>query len=145
HDIDDAISAGIISENDLPREAVAFLGTDKSERIDTLVSAVVSASEGTDIKMDAETQKYFDIMHGYLFDSVYTSPSAKSEESKVSGIIEGIYNHILSKPEVLSGEYKKISEREGVSRAAADYIAGMTDHFAVTTFENIYIPKFWRI
>ena len=145
HDIDDAISAGIISENDLPREAVAFLGADKSERIDTLVSAVVSASEGADIKMDAETQKYFDIMHGYLFDSVYTSPSAKSEESKVSGIIEGIYNHILSKPEVLSGEYKNISEREGVSRAAADYIAGMTDHFAVTTFENIYIPKFWRI
>ena len=145
HDIDDAISAGIIKEDDLPREATDYLGANKSARIDRLVWALVSSSEGTDIKMDGETQKYFDMMHKFLFDSVYTNPTAKAEESKVGGIIEGIYDHIIKNPDTLSGEYRRIIETDGVSRAAADYIAGMTDHFAVTTFENIYIPKFWRI
>lgn len=145
HDIDDAIGAGVITENDLPRDATEYLGKTKSERINTLVKAIVSSSEGTDIKMDAETEKHYDVMHKFLFDSVYTNPSAKAEESKVSGIIEGIYEHIIKHPEILSGEYKNILDSDGVSRAAADYIAGMTDHFAVTTFENIYIPKSWSI
>ena len=145
HDIDDAITAGIITEQDLPCEAVEFLGKSKSERIDSLVKSIVNSSEGTDIKMDSETEKYYDVMHKFLFESVYTNPSAKAEENKVSGVIEGIYEHIMRHPEVLSGEYNSILERDGISRAAADYIAGMTDHFAVTTFKNIYIPESWRI
>lgn len=145
HDIDDAVSAGILTEESLPDEATDYLGKDKSARIDALVKSLIASSEGADIKMDAETQKYYDIMHGFLFDSVYTNPAAKSEESKVGNIITGIFEYIVKNPDVLSGEYKKILETDGVSRAAADYIAGMTDHFAVTTFENIYIPKFWKI
>ena len=145
HDIDDAISAGIITEDDLPKSAVSYLGDKKSKRINTLVKSIVYSSEGTDIKMDSETEKHFDTMHKFLFDSVYTNPVAKQEESKVEGIVEGIYSHLIKHPEAFSGEYKRILERDGVSRAAADYIAGMTDHFAVTTFKNIYIPKSWMI
>ena len=145
HDIDDAISAGIITESDLPKDACEYLGNSKSKRINKLVSAIIDSSEGADIKMDAETQKYYDEMYGFMFDSVYTNPTAKSEESKVSGIIKGIFEHIIKHPEMLTGEYITICERDGISRAAADYIAGMTDHFAVTTFESIYIPKSWSI
>ena len=145
HDIDDAISAGIITEEDLPADAVKYLGKSKSARIDRLVRALIDCSHGADIKMDDETQKYYDIMHKFLFDSVYKSSAAKFEESKVGGIIEGIFEYIVKNPDMLSGEYKRIIEKDGISRAAADYIAGMTDHFAVTTFENIYIPKSWRI
>ena len=145
HDIDDAISAGIIKEGDLPADAVEYLGKSKSARIDRLVRALIECSDGADIKMDDETQKYYDTMHEFLFNSVYTNPVAKAEESKVGGIITGIFEHIVKNPDILSGEYKDILERDGVSRAAADYIAGMTDHFAVTTFENIYIPKSWSI
>ena len=145
HDIDDAISAGIITEDDLPKSAVSYLGDKKSKRINTLVKSIVYSSEGTDIKMDSETEKHFDTMHKFLFDSVYTNPVAKQVESKVEGIVEGIYSHLIKHPEAFSGEYKRILERDGVSRAAADYIAGMTDHFAVTTFKNIYIPKSWMI
>ncbi|MBO4694050.1 MAG: deoxyguanosinetriphosphate triphosphohydrolase [Clostridia bacterium] len=145
HDIDDAISAGILRESDLPEEAVGYLGNTKSARIDKLVKALVNSSEGTDIKMDDETAGYYDMMHKFLFDAVYTNPSAKVEESKVTGIIEGIYEYIIKHPERLSGEYRIILEKDGAARAAADYIAGMTDHFAVTAFENIYIPKSWRI
>ena len=145
HDIDDAISAGIITENDLPKEATEYLGNKKSKRINSLVKSLVENSRGADIKMDSETEKYYEIMHKFLFDSVYTNPVAKSEEKKVGGIIEGIYEHIMKHPEKLVGEYKSVLETDGISRAAADYIAGMTDHFAVATFDNIYIPKFWRI
>lgn len=145
HDIDDAISAGIITENDLPKDACEYLGNSKAKRINKLVSAIIDSSEGTDIKMDAESQKYYDEMYRFMFDSVYTNPTAKSEESKVGGIIKGIFEHIQRHPETLTGEYRIICERDGVCRAAADYIAGMTDHFAVTTFESIYIPKSWSI
>ncbi len=145
HDIDDAISAGIICENDLPDDATDYLGKTKSARINSLVKSLVDNSQGADIKMDGETEKYYDVMHKFLFDSVYTNPAAKAEEKKVGGIIEGIYEHIMKHPEKLEGEYKVVLEKDGLSRAAADYIAGMTDHFAVSTFDKIYIPKFWRI
>ena len=143
HDIDDAISAGIITANDLPRAAVEYLGKTKGERIDTLVKSLVESSEGKDIKMDDTTEKYYGIMHKFLFDTVYTNPSVKGEESKISGIIEGIYEYILQHPEKLSDEYETILKKDGLVRAAVDYIAGMTDHFAVTAFENIFIPKSW--
>ena len=145
HDIDDAISAGIITENDLPEDACRHLGGSKSRRINSLVNSIINSSVGADIRMDAQTQKYFDIMYRFMFDSVYTNPTAKSEETKVAGIIEGIYEHIIKNPQVLTGEYKRIIDTDGISRAAADYIAGMTEHFAVTTFEKIYIPKSWSI
>ena len=145
HDIDDAISAGIITEESLPAEVTENLGHSKSVRINSLVKSIVNSSEGADIKMDSETAGYYDIMHEYLFSAVYKNPAAKSEESKVVNIITGIFEHILKNPDVLPGEYKKICEEDGLSRAAADYIAGMTDHFAVTAFENIYIPKFWKM
>ena len=145
HDIDDAIAAGIITEESLPLDATDYLGKSKGKRINSLVKSIITSSEGANIKMDDTAAKYYDIMHEYLFDSVYTNPAAKSEESKVVNIITGIFEHILKNPNVLTDEYKKICETDGVSRAAADYIAGMTDHFAVSTFEDIYIPKFWKM
>ncbi|MBO7520299.1 MAG: deoxyguanosinetriphosphate triphosphohydrolase, partial [Clostridia bacterium] len=135
----------IITEDGLPPEVTESLGHTKSARIDSLVKSIVSTSEGADIKMDSTTAKYYDIMHEYLFEAVYKNPTAKSEESKVVNIITGIFEHIIKNPQVLSGEYEKIAQEDGLSRAAADYIAGMTDHFAVATFEEIYIPKFWKI
>ena len=145
HDIDDAITAGIITEESLPKEATDCLGKSKSARINSLVKSIAASSEGADIKMDGVTAKYFDVMHEYLFESVYKNPTAKSEESKVGYIITGIFEHIIKNPEVLPDEYRKICEADGLYRAAADYIAGMTDHFAVTAFENIYIPEFWKM
>lgn len=145
HDIDDAISAGIITEEDLPKDAAEYLGKSKSKRINSLVNAIIENSVGADIKMDPETEKYYDIMYKFMFEAVYYNPVAKAEESKVDGIIGKIFEHIVKNPDMLTGEYKAIREKDGVDRAAADYIAGMTDHFAVTTFSNIYIPKSWSI
>lgn len=145
HDADDAIRAGVICEEDIPKEISAFLGHTKSSRINTLVNSLVQNSEGLHIKMDEETDKYYNLLHEFLFSEVYRNPIAKSEETKVGGIIEGIFEHFSVSPERLPEEYKSIMENEGVNRAVTDYIAGMTDHYAVSEFSEIYIPKFWKL
>ena len=144
HDIDDAVRAGVIAESDIPRDIAAALGDTKSRRINTLVEAIVKNSDDT-IKMDAETEKYYDKLHEFLFESVYKNPVAKSEETKVSGIVEGLIKYFFKNPEKMPEEYLKIAAAEGKERAVTDYIAGMTDHYAVTVFSNIYIPKAWSI
>ena len=144
HDIDDAIRAGVIKESDLPKCITEALGHSKSERINTLVSSVVNNSKDL-IEMDGETQEYYYMLHDFLFESVYKNPVAKSEESKVSGIVEGLFKYYNKHPEKMSPEYLTICENEGVERAVADYIAGMTDHYAITVYSNIYVPKAWTI
>lgn len=144
HDIDDAVRAGVIAESDIPRDIAAALGDTKSRRINTLVEAIVKNSDDT-IKMDPETEKYYDKLHEFLFESVYKNPVAKSEETKVSGIVEGLIKYFFKNPEKMPEEYLKIAAAEGKERAVTDYIAGMTDHYAVTVFSDIYIPKAWSI
>ena len=136
--------AGVISESDIPAEITDRLGHTKSERISTLVTSIVKNS-GDDIKMDQETARYYDKLHNFLFDSVYKNPVAKSEETKVLGIVEGLFNYYLKAPEKMPKEYLKIAETDGKIRAVTDYIAGMTDHYAITVFSDIYIPKAWSI
>ena len=144
HDVDDAIRAGVISESDIPTEVVNNLGKTKSNRINYLVNAIVKNS-ADDIAMDGETAEYYDMLHDFLFDSVYRNPVAKFEESKVFGIVEGLFNYFMNNPEKMSEEYIEIAKNEGQRRAVTDYIAGMTDHYAITTYSNIYIPKAWKI
>lgn len=144
HDIDDAVRAGVISESDIPRDIVNALGNTKSHRINTLVESIVKNS-GDTVKMDAETEKYYDKLHEFLFESVYKNPVAKSEETKVAGIVEGLIKYFGKNPEKMPEEYLKIAADEGKERAVTDYIAGMTDHYAVTVFSDIYIPKAWTI
>ena len=144
HDIDDAVRAGVISAEELPKDITEALGKTKSERINTLVTSVVKNSDD-DIKMDAETQKYYDKLHEFLFEAVYKNPVAKSEETKVLGIVEGLFKYFLKCPEKMTPEYMSICENEGAERAVADYIAGMTDHYAITVYSNIYIPQAWSI
>jgi dGTPase len=144
HDIDDAVRAGVISESDIPKEIADRLGYTKSERINTLVASIVKNS-GDDIKMDDDTAVYYDMLHNFLFDSVYKNPVAKSEETKVLGIVEGLFKYYLKQPEKMPKEYLNIAETDGEIRAVTDYIAGMTDHYAITVYSDIYIPKAWSI
>lgn len=144
HDIDDAIRGGVISADDLPREIVEKFGNTKSERINTLVKAVVDNSDD-DILMDKQTEKYYDMLHKFLFEAVYKNPVAKSEETKVSGLVGGLFDYYIKNTDKLPEEYKRIWETEGKERAVADYVAGMTDRYAVTVYTNIYVPKGWSL
>ncbi|MBE6739063.1 MAG: deoxyguanosinetriphosphate triphosphohydrolase [Ruminococcaceae bacterium] len=143
HDIDDAIRGNIISINDIPEDIRNFLGNTKSQRINTLVMSVIENSN-TDICMDEVTKVYFDKLHEFLFEFVYRNPKAKSEETKVYGFIKGLYDYYCQNPLLLPAEYRKISEDEGVERTVVDYIAGMTDHYAVVSFNNIFVPGAWE-
>ncbi|MBR6509132.1 MAG: deoxyguanosinetriphosphate triphosphohydrolase [Clostridia bacterium] len=144
HDIDDAIRADVISAKDIPSDIREYLGETKSQRINTLVKSVVENSK-TDICMDEETRLVYDKLHDFLFDAVYKNPVAKSEETKVLGVVEGLFKYYLQNSNKLPKEYIKICENEGLERAVADYIAGMTDHYAITVYSDIYIPKAWKI
>ncbi len=144
HDLDDAVRAGVIKNDDIPEIITHNLGKTKSERIDTLVRSVIESSKEK-ISMGSDIEPYYIQLHDYLFSAVYRNPIAKSEESKVSGIMERLFEHFMKNPDRMSPEYLVICEKEGKQRAVTDYIAGMTDHYAVMTYNDIYIPKFWKL
>lgn len=144
HDIEDAIRAGVLLESDLPQEVLSVLGNTKSARISSLIVSVVENSQEGTIQMDAERKQMFDRLHKFMFERVYYNPVAKGEEEKVPALLETLYCH-FSKPERLPVNLQEIAETEGIDRAVTDYIAGMTDHFAVATFERLFIPKSWKI
>lgn len=144
HDIDDAVRAGIIKESDISKEVCDVLGYTKSERINSMVKSVIFNSID-DIVMDSETSAQFDKLHSFLFERVYTNPVAKGEESKVDGILIGIYDYIKKNPDKLPDEYKTIVDSEGLDRAILDHIAGMTDHYAIEVYKQFFIPKSWAM
>ena len=144
HDIEDAITGGIITENDLPRDCTDFRGHSKSERITSLINSLVKNS-GSEIKMDDETFGYYDKLHKYMYRNVYTDSAAKIEERKVDKLIEELYRYYYKNPDRMPEMYRIIADNEGIDRAVTDYIQGMSDDFASTTFDNIFIPKAWKI
>ncbi len=143
HDIDDSIRAGVIKESDLPKDAAEILGHSKSERITTLVNSIVR-NGAESIKMDDDVKYAHDKLHKYMFDSVYTNPKCKSEESKVKDLVGKLYEYYVCDIDRLPEEYRELSYEFGKETAVCDYIAGMTDSFAIRTFEDLFIPKGWN-
>lgn len=144
HDIEDAISGGIITENELPKDCTDFLGHNKSERITSLITSLVNNSD-SEVKMDDETFKYYDKLHEFMYQTVYTNSVAKTEEKKVDKLIEELYKYYYKNIDKMPSMYQIIAENEGKDRAVTDYIQGMSDDFACDTFEDIFIPKSWKI
>ncbi|MEG0693743.1 MAG: deoxyguanosinetriphosphate triphosphohydrolase [Oscillospiraceae bacterium] len=142
HDIEDAIRAQVLREQDLPYDCIYVLGRTKSERITTIISSIIKHSTD-DIEMDSEVLQAHNRLKAFMFEAVYTNPIAKSEESKAIEIVKKLYEHYLKNPDKLPDFYSKIIDRFGQERAVCDYIAGMTDQYAVELFKEIYIPKFW--
>lgn len=142
HDIDDATVAGIMCEDDIPLAIRHVLGTSKSARINTLVLSCIENSK-EDILLDKGIQEAFDELHSFMFAKVYTNPACKSEEKKAVDMIQKLYFHFAKKPENLPPQFRGIAEREGIGTAACDFIAGMTDRYAVRVFNDLYVPKAW--
>ncbi len=144
HDIDDAEHAGILREEEIPPAVRDALGCTKSERVNTLVLACVeNSADAPLIMLGEQAQQAFDTLHEFMFAQVYMNPVCKSEEGKAIDMVVWLYQYFTARPELLPGEYRIIREEEGCERAAADYIAGMTDRFAVKTFEECFVPRAW--
>ncbi len=145
HDIDDAERAKILSPNDIPPELRSILGNTSSERIASMVAAVIHASEDKPaIEMEPAVCDAMNKLRSFLFQAVYTNPVAKGEETKVEDMLEKMYEYFVKHPEKLSAEDKKRLDSDGVERVVCDYIAGMTDRFALNKFKEIFFPKMWK-
>ena len=144
HDIDDSVRAGILSEADLPRDAVALLGGSHSERIGRLVTDVVHQTiDGgmSEIRMSEPALNALVALRSYLFEAVYENQVATAEFGKASGILGGLWEKVQQRPEEFLD--LRTVEAEGVDVAAQDFVAGMTDRYAVRLFEELFIPKPW--
>jgi len=141
HDIDDALRANIISE--IPSEYLAAFGDTHGVRINTMITDVVSSSDGkAGIFMSEEVQPLFEKLRKFMFENVYFGSKAKSEEGTAEQLIRSLFTHFYENP----AEIKRDAELEkyGLVQTVTDYIAGMTDRYAVRVFEDIYIPKGWK-
>lgn len=143
HDIDDAVNAGVLSEQDLPASAVEILGDTKSKRITTLVASVIQ--NGTkEIALEPHIKQAHDELRAFLFENVYSNSRAKSEDEKAMALVESLFNHFYRNPQKMPSEYKKIMERFNKERAVCDYIAGMTDGYAINLYTELFVPKGWN-
>ena len=142
HDIDDAIRGGVLREDNSPPDVRRILGETKSKRINTLVLSAIRNSTD-EVRLDPTVQAAFDILHEFMFERVYTNPVCKGEEKKAISMICQLYQFFVDHPDELPNEFISIAWQEGAPRAACDYIAGMTDGFALKTFSDYFIPSGW--
>ena len=146
HDIDDARRAGILRNEDIPREITDILGLTHSQRINTLVLDVVHSSRDTGtIARTPEIAQAMEQLRSFMFENVYRNPVAKGEEHKATDIIGILYDHYLGHPEDIPPDFQPQLDLEGLERTVVDYIAGMTDKYAVDKFREIFIPAAWNI
>lgn len=143
HDIDDAVRAGILSEEELPQDAIRILGRTKTERITAMTASVIAHGYDS-IEMMPDVQEAHDILHEFMYRSVYHNQTAKSEEKKATLLLETLYEHFLKAPEQMPEEYRCIAKETDIDRAVCDYISGMSDGYAVDLYSELFVPKFWK-
>ncbi|GHU45915.1 deoxyguanosinetriphosphate triphosphohydrolase-like protein [Clostridia bacterium] len=143
HDMEDAAEAGLLRDEELPREVLETLGRGKSERITALITAAVQNSIGKDtVAYDPATESAHKIFRDFMFKNVYKSEMVEREQEKARKLLTMLFERFIREPELMSDElYLNIANSEGVHRAAADYIAGMTDEYALRVFDDLYVPK----
>lgn len=145
HDLDDTIRAGILSADQVPEIIRVRCGERNSERINSIITDLIENSGNGVIKMSDYMQETVDFFHEFMYSDVYTNPIAKGEESKVDGILAGIYDYYRKHPEKLPDELQTIAEREGADRAACDFVSGMTDGYAMEKYSELFIPMSWTV
>lgn len=145
HDIDDALRAGVLSDEDLPQGPLRVLGRHHGERITTMVTDMVEASiDADEVRMSPEVWEAMLELREYLFANVYFSERAKSEEPKAHRVVQKLFGHYLDHPEEMPDEPAAQNEAERI-QCVVDYVAGMTDRFAIREFERLFIPKKWLL
>ena len=144
HDIEDALRGGVIYPMDIPLEVSRVLGFTHGARIDALVKDAVEASRGQDaIRQSPEVGEAMAALKDFMFANVYTNPLAKGEEGKAQELLLRLFEHYQKNPDELPADFQAIRQEEGVDRAVCDYIAGMTDPFAVEKYKELFIPMGW--
>ncbi|MBO5892161.1 MAG: deoxyguanosinetriphosphate triphosphohydrolase [Oscillospiraceae bacterium] len=146
HDIDDAIRAGILCNEDIPREISDVLGMTHSQRINTLVCDIIHTSrEAGKVTISPDVENALRELRSFMFEKVYRNPVAKGEESKAKDMLSRMFAHYMSHPEDLPEDFQPQLTFDGLERTVCDYIAGMTDNYAVDKFTEIFVPNGWQV
>ena len=146
HDIDDAIRAGILTDQDIPESIVKVLGKTHRERINTLVcDAVMTSREAGKICLSHQVDEALKELRAFMFERVYRNPVAKGEESKAKDMLSRMYEYYIAHPEALPANFQPQLSFDGMERTVCDYIAGMTDNYAVDKYTEIFIPMGWQV
>lgn len=148
HDIDDAIRGGILTESQIPKEFHRVLGDTTKKRLNTLIHDVVTSSmDKPRITMSEEVEKAMKDLRAFMFERVYLNPDAKKEEKKAVRMIQDLYRFYIGHLDEIPEEYQSMQGESGVNKEqmVCDYIAGMTDTYAVKKFEDYFVPKSWKI
>lgn len=142
HDIDDAIRAGIITENDLPQKERKILGETSRERINSMITSIYKESYGkNDVLMEEEKKEATEKLRDFMFENVYIVPAARAEEGRAGEMLAEMYGYFRKHKEKLPEFYMKLLERYDEDTVLCDYLSSMTDRYAVYTFEEIFVPK----
>lgn len=145
HDIDDAIRAGVMSFDSIPKPYIEAFGETSSKRINTMIMNVIENSQDkNEIQMSPEVNELMLRLRGFMFDNVYLNDLAKGEEKKAKLIIKTLYQYLIDHPEYLKDEYDRCSSGDEYNVCVKDYIAGMSDRYIINKYSEIFIPKFWR-
>ncbi len=146
HDIDDAIRGGILTNEDIPRDIARVLGHSHRERIDALVCDMirVSREEGR-ILLSPKVDIALRDLRSFMFERVYRNPVAKGEESKAKDMLRRLYEYYYAHPEAIPQDFQPQLSLDGMERTVCDYIAGMTDNYAVHKYTEIFVPAGWHI
>ena len=146
HDIDDAVRAGILSNEDIPDSVADVLGHTHSQRINTLVcDAILTSREAGAVCLSPKVDQALKELRAFMFERVYYNPVAKGEESKAKDMLSRLYEHYYNHPETLPEDFQPQMSFDGLERTVCDYIAGMTDNYAVDKYSEIFIPTGWQV
>ena len=146
HDIDDAIRAGILSDDDLPGDITKILGHNHSQRVNTLVTdAILTSREAGAVMFSPAVDQALLDLRSFMFERVYRNPVAKGEESKAKDMLQKLFEYYYEHPEALPEDFQPQMSFEGLERTVSDYIAGMTDNYAVDKYTEIFIPMGWHV
>lgn len=146
HDIDDAMRAGILTDSDIPREIADVLGATHRDRINSLVTNMVMHTLQTgELGMDPEVDTTMEALRDFMFERVYKNPVAKGEEVKARHILQELYTYYIKHPEALPADFQPQLSFDGMERTVCDYIAGMTDKYAMYKYDELFIPLAWQV
>ncbi len=142
HDIDDAIRGGIITDRDLPTGAVAIVGSTSSRRIDTMVTALIEGSSDGVLAMEENVRAAMVALREYLYRSVYPSPAIRTEIEKAKKLLREMYAYLVEqrREDLLRGD-----PEDSLERRAADFIASMTDDYALQLYNSLFLPRAWPV
>ena len=146
HDIDDAIRAGILTNDDIPDAITDVLGHNHSQRINTLVTdAIFTSREAGTVTLSPQVDNALKNLRAFMFERVYRNPIAKGEEARAQDMLQRMFEYYVKNPEALPEDFHPQLSFEGLERTVCDYIAGMTDNYAVDKFTEIFIPMGWHV